>query len=91
MGMIRLQRRPDGVAMVILDHPDKPVNTLTPSVVEEFNQKVMPLLDENDVRAFVVVSAKPDTFVAGADLEIETSESVSEGQFNQFALPTSDA
>ncbi len=70
MGMIHVERRSDGVAMVTLDHPTKPVNTLSPAVVEEFNQKVAPLLDEDDVRAMVVVSAKPDTFIAGADLEL---------------------
>lgn len=70
MGMIQVERRPDGVAVVVLDHPTKPVNTLSPAVVEEFNEKVAPLLDEDDVRAMVVVSAKEDTFVAGADLEL---------------------
>ncbi len=70
MGMIEVERRPDGVAIVVLDHPTKPVNTLSPAVVEEFNTKVAPLLDEDDVRAMVVVSAKQDTFIAGADLEV---------------------
>ena len=70
MPMISVERRGDGVAMVILDHPDKPVNTLSPAVVEEFNEKVAPLLDDDDVRAMVVVSAKADTFIAGADLEL---------------------
>jgi 3-hydroxyacyl-CoA dehydrogenase/enoyl-CoA hydratase/carnithine racemase len=70
MGMIEIERRPDGVAVVVLDHPTKPVNTLSPAVVEEFNQKVAPLLDEDDVRGLVVVSAKTDTFIAGADLEL---------------------
>ena len=50
MGMIEVERRPDGVAVVVLDHPTKPVNTLSPAVVEEFNQKVAPLLDDASVR-----------------------------------------
>jgi 3-hydroxyacyl-CoA dehydrogenase/enoyl-CoA hydratase/carnithine racemase len=70
MGMIQVERRADGVAVVVLDHPTKPVNTLSPAVVEEFNEKVAPLLDEDEIRAMVVVSAKPDTFIAGADLEL---------------------
>ena len=70
MGMIEVERRPDGVAVVVLDHPTKPVNTLSPAVVEEFNQKVAPLLDQDDICAMVVVSAKTDTFIAGADLEL---------------------
>ena len=70
MGMIEIERRPDGIAVVVLDHPTKPVNTLSPAVVEEFNEKVAPLLDDDAIRGMVVVSAKPDTFIAGADLEL---------------------
>jgi 3-hydroxyacyl-CoA dehydrogenase/enoyl-CoA hydratase/carnithine racemase len=70
MGMIEVERRPDGVAVVVLDHPTKPVNTLSPAVVEEFNEKVAPLIDDDAVLAMVVVSAKADTFIAGADLEL---------------------
>jgi 3-hydroxyacyl-CoA dehydrogenase / enoyl-CoA hydratase / 3-hydroxybutyryl-CoA epimerase len=70
MPMIRVERREDGVAVVWLDHDSKPVNTLSPAAVEEFNEKVVPLLDDDAVRALVVVSAKPDTFIAGADLEL---------------------
>lgn len=70
MGMIRIEKRDDGVAIVVLDHPTKAVNTLSPAVVEEFNNEVAPLLEQKDVRALVVVSAKSDTFIAGADLEL---------------------
>ncbi len=70
MPMITVERRNDGVAVVWLDHSEKPVNTLSPAAVEEFNEKVAPLVDDETVRGLVVVSAKPDTFIAGADLEL---------------------
>jgi 3-hydroxyacyl-CoA dehydrogenase/enoyl-CoA hydratase/3-hydroxybutyryl-CoA epimerase len=70
MPMITLEHRDDGVVLIWLDHPDKPVNTLSPAVVEEFADTVAPLLDDASVRALVVVSAKSDTFIAGADLEL---------------------
>jgi len=70
MPMISVERRSDGVAIVWLDHPEKPVNTLSPAAVVEFNETVMPLLEDDAVRALVVASAKPDTFIAGADLEL---------------------
>ncbi len=70
MAMIRIERRDDGVAVVWLDHDSKPVNTLSPAAVEEFEDTVTPLLEDSSVRALVVVSAKPDTFIAGADLEV---------------------
>ena len=50
MRMITVERREDGVAMVWLDHPEKPVNTLSPAVVEEFGDTVAPLLDDASVR-----------------------------------------
>ena len=70
MAKIRVERRDDGVAIVMLDHPDKPVNTLSPDLLREFQEQVAPLLDDPAVRAIVVASAKPDTFIAGADLEV---------------------
>jgi len=69
-GSIRIEVRTDGVAVVILDHPHKPVNTLSPDLVREFHEKAAPLLDDDDVCAIVVASAKKDTFVAGADLDV---------------------
>jgi len=70
MSMIRIEKRTDGVAIVWLDSTDKPVNTLTPAAVAEFNELVLPLMDDDSVRALVVASAKEDTFIAGADLEV---------------------
>jgi len=70
MAMIRVERREDGVAIVWLDHPEKSVNTLSPALVHEFQATALPLLDDPGVRAIVVASAKPDTFIAGADLEL---------------------
>ena len=70
MSMIRIENRTDGVAIVWLDSTEKPVNTLTPSAVAEFNELVLPLMDDDSVCALVVASAKEDTFIAGADLEV---------------------
>lgn len=70
MPKIRVERREDGVAVVWLDHPDKSVNTLSPDLLREFQDDAAPLLDDPEVRAIVVASAKRDTFIAGADLEV---------------------
>ena len=70
MPMMRVERRDDGVAVVILDHPTKAVNTLTPALLREFREEAAPLLEDPEVRAVVVASAKADTFIAGADLEV---------------------
>ncbi len=70
MPMIEVEIRGDGVAVVMLDHPTKAVNTLTPALLREFQEVAAPLLEDPAVRAIVVASAKPDTFIAGADLEV---------------------
>jgi 3-hydroxyacyl-CoA dehydrogenase/enoyl-CoA hydratase/3-hydroxybutyryl-CoA epimerase len=75
---VRLEKRPDGVAMLIFDTPDSPVNVLS----AELFDLVGPILDEIEsdakLRAVVLCSGKPGTFIAGADLEklkaIETAE-----------------
>jgi 3-hydroxyacyl-CoA dehydrogenase/enoyl-CoA hydratase/carnithine racemase len=66
---IRTEIRDNGVAVITLDHPDKPVNTLSPALLEEFQDKVAPLQDDPAVLAMVLASAKP-TFIAGADLDV---------------------
>ncbi len=70
MAMIRTEIRPDGIAVVTLDHPAKPVNTLSPALLEEFLESAAPLLEDERVRAIVLASAKKETFIAGADLEV---------------------
>jgi 3-hydroxyacyl-CoA dehydrogenase/enoyl-CoA hydratase/carnithine racemase len=70
VGSISVTLRADQVAVVTLDHPDKKVNTLSPQLLREFEEKAAPLLEDDGVRAIVVASAKPDSFIAGADLEV---------------------
>lgn len=80
MGAMSVQRRADGVAVVTLDCPGKPVNTLTPALLEEFEQHADALLDDSTVKAIVVASAKTDTFIAGADLELAARMSGAEAE-----------
>jgi 3-hydroxyacyl-CoA dehydrogenase/enoyl-CoA hydratase/carnithine racemase len=54
----------------MLDHPEKTVNTLSPELLREFEENAAPLLDDDGVRAIVLASAKEDSFIAGADLEV---------------------
>jgi len=59
----------EGVAVLTLDVPGRPVNTFTRAVREEFAALLQQLRVDATVRAVVLVSGKPDTFVAGADIE----------------------
>lgn len=69
MSHLHVEITPEGVAVVTLDHPEKPVNTLSGELLAEFEAAVSPLLDDSSVRALVLASAKKD-FIAGADLEV---------------------
>jgi 3-hydroxyacyl-CoA dehydrogenase/enoyl-CoA hydratase/3-hydroxybutyryl-CoA epimerase len=68
-----------GVAIVSIDLPGEPVNKLSPGVVAEFEGLFFEQLQsDSGVRAVVLISGKPDNFIAGADidqfLEIRTAE-----------------
>lgn len=68
-----------GVALLTFDLPGEPVNKLGPQTVAEFESLFFGRLqDDPDVRAVVLISGKPDTFIAGADIDqfllIETAE-----------------
>lgn len=78
MGAVSLERRPDGVVVVVLDVPGKPVNTLSLELMKEIETSVMPLVNDRDVRALVIVSGKADSFIAGADLGMLESQSSEE-------------
>ncbi len=59
----------DGIAHAVLDLPGEPVNKITAGVREELAALLTRLAGDPAVRAVVLRSAKPDTFIAGADIE----------------------
>ena len=59
----------DGVAVLTFDLPGEPVNKLTAAAKAEFEGEFGALQADPAVRAIVLVSGKPDTFIAGADIE----------------------
>ncbi len=58
----------DGVAVLTLDLPGEPVNTLSPATGALFDVALGRALEDDAVRAVVFTSGKPDGFVAGADV-----------------------
>jgi 3-hydroxyacyl-CoA dehydrogenase/enoyl-CoA hydratase/3-hydroxybutyryl-CoA epimerase len=58
-----------GVAVVTLDLPGAPVNTLSTAVALEFDGLLTRLEADPEVSAVVLRSGKPDNFIAGADIE----------------------
>jgi 3-hydroxyacyl-CoA dehydrogenase/enoyl-CoA hydratase/3-hydroxybutyryl-CoA epimerase len=59
----------DGVALLALDLPGEPVNKITRAVRDELDGIVTRLEGDGTVRAVVLSSSKPDTFIAGADID----------------------
>jgi len=65
---LRLEVRPDGVALVVIDVPGERQNTLNAQFNASFDNVMKQIETADDVRAIVICSGKPDSFVAGADI-----------------------
>lgn len=59
----------DGIAWVRFDLPGEPVNTITNAVRAELEALLDRLAVEDGVRVAVLISGKPDNFIAGADID----------------------
>ena len=59
----------DGIAKVVLDVAGQPLNIVTRTVREEFALLFSLLEGDPSVKAAVLLSGKPDSFLAGADIE----------------------
>ena len=59
----------DDVLVVTIDRPGEAVNTLSPSVVGEFEGLFLRIDEDVLIKAMVLISGKPDGFIAGADIE----------------------
>ncbi len=59
----------DGIAVVWLDQPGSKVNTLSAGMLDEFQALLDELEQDAAVQGVVFISRKPDTFIAGADIE----------------------
>src|SRR6476469_230022 len=62
-------RNENGIAVITFDLPGEPVNKLTAAVRVEIEALLIGLRDAADTRAVVLISGKPDNFIAGADIE----------------------
>ncbi|HSS63802.1 MAG TPA: 3-hydroxyacyl-CoA dehydrogenase NAD-binding domain-containing protein, partial [Gammaproteobacteria bacterium] len=67
---LSLELRTDGVAVTVLDDPEASVNTLKAGLVDEFEQLFRELERKPALKALVLISGKPDSFIVGADLDM---------------------
>jgi 3-hydroxyacyl-CoA dehydrogenase/enoyl-CoA hydratase/3-hydroxybutyryl-CoA epimerase len=59
----------DGIALVTIDLPHEPVNKVTASLRAEFGQLFGRIETDPTLRGVVLLSGKPDTWIAGADID----------------------
>jgi 3-hydroxyacyl-CoA dehydrogenase/enoyl-CoA hydratase/3-hydroxybutyryl-CoA epimerase len=70
MSIFRLEVGADGVALILVDVPGEPVNTLRADFAEEFRALAQRLEADAAVKAVVIASGKPEGFIAGADVQM---------------------
>ena len=59
----------DGIGIITFDLPNEPVNKFSASVIAEFNIMLDRIAGDPAVKAAVLISGKPDVFIAGADID----------------------
>ncbi|MGZ6988005.1 MAG: 3-hydroxyacyl-CoA dehydrogenase NAD-binding domain-containing protein [Thermoanaerobaculia bacterium] len=68
LSSFRLTVEPDGLALLVFDTPGEKVNKLSTPVMKELERVLDGLANRSDVKALLLLSAKPGVFIAGADV-----------------------
>jgi 3-hydroxyacyl-CoA dehydrogenase/enoyl-CoA hydratase/3-hydroxybutyryl-CoA epimerase len=69
MNAFRLEPGTDGITWLVFDAPGEKVNILSSAVLGELESVLDELARRADVTAIGVISGKPGTFIAGADVD----------------------
>ena len=78
---LTIEKRDDGVAIVRMDIPGEPMNTLKSDFVDTFMEVFSSVENDPEIRAVVFTSGKKDSFIAGADITmLETVSTAEEGE-----------
>ena len=67
--MLTTQRRDDGVLVVALDVPGEKLNVLSLGLLDEFSTLLLSIEKDVTIKGVVMVSGKPEGFIAGADIK----------------------
>jgi 3-hydroxyacyl-CoA dehydrogenase / enoyl-CoA hydratase / 3-hydroxybutyryl-CoA epimerase len=68
LSSFRLTVEPDGLALLVFDTPGEKVNKFSTPVMKELERVLDGLANRSDVKALLLLSAKPGVFIAGADV-----------------------
>lgn len=78
---LQIEKRDDGVAIVRMDVPGEPMNTLKSDFVGAFQDLFDELENDDSVKAVVLTSGKKDSFIAGADITmLDAVETADDGE-----------
>lgn len=67
-GMLKTRRRDDAVMVVSLDVPGEKLNVLSLGLLDEFEEIFGQVGKDASLRGVVIISGKPEGFIAGADI-----------------------
>lgn len=77
---LKLEVNQKGIGIVRIDYPGEKVNILSSGVFMELNDLITSAENDDRIKALIFISAKPDNFIAGADInELEKIRSAKEG------------
>ncbi len=69
-GVLGVEKRSNGCAIVWFDDPAEAMNTLKGDIAQDFEWAFGKVEKDADVKAVVFASGKPDSFVAGANIDM---------------------
>jgi len=68
MPVFRIESPVPGIAHLVMDHPERKVNVLDPQALADLEPALAELASIGGLRGVVLRSAKPGSFIAGADV-----------------------
>lgn len=69
MQTLKIQVDPEGIALVVIDLPGRPMNVLTPEFQAELASTIETIAEDPAIRGAILTSRKAGSFIAGADLK----------------------
>src|SRR5882757_8622490 len=69
MNSLRFEADAEGIALLTIDVPGRPMNVLTPELLAELDAAITRIAGDTAIKGAVITSGKNNGFVAGADLK----------------------
>jgi len=69
MTTVKFDVNQDGIALLTIDVPERPMNVITPQLTAELDAAIARIAANAQIKGAIVTSGKPGAFLAGADLK----------------------